>query len=97
MPPPERPLAPARDHLDWWLIIRCRCGYRVDFPIRLLARRHGLDTDLNLVGRRLRCQRCGQRPLEVQMTDRPDRMGQGHGGGTPATIRPLPGVTEAAG
>ena len=97
MPKPERPPAPARDHLGWWLIIHCRCGYRVDLPIRLLVERHGANTDLHLIGTRLRCQRCSQRPMTVNMTDRPDRTGQGYGGGTPATIKPLPGVVEEAG
>jgi hypothetical protein len=72
-------------------MIHCGCGYRVDYPIRLLIERHGPETDLHLIGTRLRCQRCRRRPASVRMVDRPDRTGEGYGGGAPATIKPLPG------
>ncbi len=76
-------------------MIRFGCGYHVDHPIRLLIERHGPDTDLHLIGTRRPCQRCKQRPASVQMVDRPDRTGEGYGGGAPTIIRPLPGGGRA--
>ena len=90
MPRPDRPPAPARDHLGWWLMIRCGCGYLVDYPVRLLIEHYGPEADLHRISARLRCLNCKERPASVDLVDRPDRRGEAHGGGASATIKPLP-------
>jgi hypothetical protein len=72
-------------------MIRCGCGYHVDYPIRLLIEHYGPDADLHLISARLRCMNCKGRPVSVQLVDRPDRRSGGHGGGVAATIKPLSG------
>ena len=79
----------ARDHMDWWLAITCVCEMSVDYPVRMLAKRYGEEVDLSKVATRLRCKKCDRRPEKVELVDRPDRLGQGHGGGTPAQVRRL--------
>jgi hypothetical protein len=91
MPEAEgRPVAPGRGHLGLWLIIQCSCGYRVDYPIRLLIKHYSPDADLHLSSARLRCTNCKGRLASVQLVDRPDRVSGGHGGGPSASIKPLP-------
>ncbi len=51
---------------------------------------------LPISGRR-RCTSCERRPAGVALVDRPDRVTGGSGGGTGATIKPLPGAKDSGG
>ena len=70
-------------------MFRCRCGYPVDYPVRLLIEHYGPETDLHRISAPLRCLNCKERPVSVKLVDRPDRRGEGHRGGMPAMIKPL--------
>ena len=71
-------------------MIPCGRGYLLDYPVRLLIEHYGQEADLHLIRARLRYLNCKERPVSVELVDRPHRRGEGHCGGASATIKPLP-------
>lgn len=72
--PPEPELQPLSTMGGWWLSLDCGCGMHVDYPLRLLAQRAGATARLCDAMARMRCKRCGARPLTAKLVDRPDQV-----------------------
>jgi hypothetical protein len=66
--------APLRELLPYWLDLRCdpaRCTKVVCVPMQLLAAKRGGRMRLEDVIGRLRCEQCGQPPVNARITDSP--------------------------
>ena len=55
---------------NWWLGITCECGLS-HMPLRLLSARIGWHHSLRGVVGRLRCDKCGKRPGQVELESDP--------------------------
>jgi hypothetical protein len=63
---------PIADLSGWWLEVRCDCPEAATaafLPLRLLAARLGWDVPLGSVVRRLKCEKCGQPPLVLDLIE----------------------------
>lgn len=80
MPPPLDTLAAWTGH---WLVVTCACGRRVQLPTKMLVRQHGDQTRLPGIVARLRCQRCGARPIEAELRDDVQTSASGYARGYP--------------
>jgi hypothetical protein len=73
--------APLRELLAYWLELRCdpaRCTKVVCAPLRMLAAKRGGQLRLQDVIARLRCEQCGERPVNASITDSPIGAGGHH-------------------
>jgi hypothetical protein len=77
-PPPTRAAAlasPLRSLVTCWIDVRCdpaQCTGIVVLPIKMLVRQHGGRVTLASVVARLRCSRCGERPVSVTLVSAPN-------------------------
>ncbi len=80
MPPPIDTLAAWPGH---WLTVRCACGRTSHLPTKMLARQHGDQAKLAKLVARLRCERCGARPIEAELRDDVQTSASGYAKGYP--------------
>lgn len=81
MPPPLDTLAALSGH---WITASCACGRTVHLPVKLLAREHGPETRVAAVVARLRCGKCGGRPIEAELRDDVQTSAPGYARGFPS-------------
>lgn len=80
MPPPIDTLAAHPGH---WLVVACACGRRALLPTKMLARQHGAEARLQAIVARLRCEKCGARPIEAELRDDVQTSASGYARGYP--------------
>lgn len=68
-----KPIDPLWYQPDGWVNASCPCGHHASARVRDLATCHQLNKDLLLhqLLSRLRCSKCGQRPLAPDVTRNP--------------------------
>ncbi len=75
MPPPLDTLAALSGH---WITASCVCGRMVHLPVKMLAREHGPETRVATVVARLRCEKCGARPIGAELIESPQTSASGY-------------------
>ena len=81
--PDDLPFVPdaTLDLVDagWWLELRCECERSTSIPHKLLARAHGAAARVPNLLARMRCARCGRRPIRAEWIDNPAGGAKGYG------------------
>jgi hypothetical protein len=72
-------------HPGHWLTIGCACGRRIHLPTKMLARQHGGGARLPEIVARLRCRKCGARPIEADLRDDVQTSASGFARGYPGS------------
>lgn len=77
------PLDTLAAHPGHWLAVECACGHRAYLPTKMLGRQHGGQARIPELVARLRCSKCGGRPISADLRDDIQTSASGYARGYP--------------